>query len=66
MAAFMGRRSGAEATGAASAPTCLLHQGELPSADDRTVYAKLVQVDTGSRLDGPSEQLICDLRNNCP
>lgn len=26
----------------------------------------LVQVDTGSRLDGPSEQLICDLRNNCP
>ena len=26
----------------------------------------LVQVDTGARLDGPSEQLICDLRNNCP
>jgi cytochrome b6-f complex iron-sulfur subunit len=26
----------------------------------------VVQVDTGARLDGPSEQLICDLRNNCP
>jgi cytochrome b6-f complex iron-sulfur subunit len=26
----------------------------------------LVQVDTAARLDGPSELLICDLRNNCP
>lgn len=25
-----------------------------------------IQVDTGMRADGPSEQLICDLRNNCP
>lgn len=26
----------------------------------------LVQVDTGARLNGPSETLICELRDNCP
>lgn len=25
-----------------------------------------IQVNTGARLDGPSQALICDLRNNCP
>jgi cytochrome b6-f complex iron-sulfur subunit len=34
--------------------------------DDILAQAAVIEVDTGDRLDGPSQTLICDLLNNCP